>query len=285
MAFGNRTGIRVKPATRIGMTVLRTIIATLSLGLLTTGTALAGPPLSTDDAGTVDFGKFEAELNGSYTHDKETDFGITTKCSRADAELKVTTGLGKNLGVSLATPYNINARVKEDNQPVNKADGFGDMTLEIKYAFVELPGISFAIKPSLTMPTGNYREGLSEGRWQFAATLIATKTFAEGSSALHANLGYGHHSYRDDAARDSTRSDLWSGSVAGELEVTQGLFAVAELGLATTADKTTAELSACALVGARYALNDFLEINAGVKLGITKPEDDFSIRYGLGLKF
>jgi hypothetical protein len=63
------------------------------------------------------------------------------------------------------------------------------------------------------------------------------------------------------------------------------LFAVAELGLATTADKSTAELSACATTGARYEINDFLDINAGIKLGLTKPEDDVSILYGLVLKF
>jgi hypothetical protein len=267
------------------MTALRITFVALSLALLTANTALAGPPLATDDAGTVDVGKVELELNGSYTHDKERAFGVTTKCSRADAELKVTTGLYKNLGVSLAIPYNINERVKENDQLVGRADGFGDMTLEIKYAFAELAGISFAIKPAIIMPTGDYSAGLSEGRWQFDTTLIATKEFAEGAYALHANLGYGHHSYRDDEVRDATRSDLWSGSIAGEVEVAKGLFAVAELGLATTADKTTAELSACATAGARYEINDFLDVNAGVKLGLTRPEDDVSILYGLVLKF
>jgi len=264
------------------MTALR--ITFVALALLTASAAMAGPPLATDDAGTVDVGKLEVELNGSYTDDKETTFGVTTKCSRADAELKISTGLYKNLGVSLAIPYNINERVKEDDQMVGRADGFGDMTLEIKYAFAEISGISFAIKPAIIMPTGQYRDGLSEGRWQFDTTLIATKEFAEGAYALHANLGYGHHSYRDDEVRDSTRSDLWSGSIAGEAEVAKGLFAVAELGLATTADNTITELSACATTGARYEINDFLEINAGVKLGLTKPEDDFSILYGLVLK-
>ena len=114
------------------MTALRITFVALSLALLTANTALAGPPLATDDAGTVDVGKVELELNGSYTHDKERAFGVTTKCSRADAELKVTTGLYKNLGVSLAIPYNINERVKENDQLVGRADGFGDMTLEIK---------------------------------------------------------------------------------------------------------------------------------------------------------
>lgn len=65
----------------------------------------------------------------------------------------------------------------------------------------------------------------------------------------------------------------------------KGLIAVAEAGLATTADKATSENSACATVGARYELTDFIDINAGIKLGLTKPEDDVSILYGVTLKF
>jgi hypothetical protein len=266
------------------MTALRTNIVVLSLALLTAHSALAGPPLATDDTSTVDIDRVEVELNGAYTYDKETDFGVTTKCSRADAEMKITTGLARNLGISLAIPYNINEQVKEENQPSEEADGFGDMTVEVKYSFAELSGISFAIKPSIIMPTGEYSDGLSEGRWQFGATLIASRAFEEGKYALHANLGYEHHDYRNDAARDSNRNNLWSGSIAGEAEMAKGLFVVAEVGLATTADKTTDELSACALVGARYEINDFLDVNAGIKLGLTKPEDDVSVLYGLVLK-
>jgi len=266
------------------MTALRITTVSISLILLLANSALAGPPLATDDAGTVAVGKAEVELNGAYTHDKETAFGVTTKCSRADAELKITTGLSKNLGIALALPYSINDRVKENDQLVGKADGFGDMTLEIKYAFVELAGISFAIKPAIIMPSGEYSDGLSEGRWQFGTTLIATRELEDGKYALHANLGYEHHDYRNDEARDSSRSDLWSGSIAGEAEVKKGLFAVAELVLASTADKAYSQLSACALTGVRYEINDHLDINAGVKLGLTKPEDDISILYGLVLK-
>lgn len=272
------------------MTALRTTTATLcttaalAFALLTAGSALAGPPLVTDDAGTVDVGKVEIELNGSYTHDKEKADGITTKSSSSDGEVKITTGLYKNLGVSLAIPYTFRARENVDGE-IGKTDGFGDMTLELKYAFAELGGVSFAIKPILILPTGKYSDGMSEGRWQFGGALIATREFEEGKYALHANLGYEHHSYRTDEARETTRSDFWSGSIAGEAEVMKALFLVADFGLATAADKGTRDLAAYALTGARYEINDYLDVNAGVKVGLTKPEDDLSVLYGLMLKF
>lgn len=274
------------------MTALRTITAsrrittaTLAFALLTAASALAGPPLATDDAGTVDAGKVEIELNGSYTRDKEKAGGVTARNNTTDGELKITTGLYKNLGISLAAPYTFSQRAKEDDQLLGKADGFGDMTLELKYAFAELGGVNFAIKPSLILPTGKYSNGLSEGRWQPGVTLIATKEFEDGKYALHANLGYEHHSYRTDEARETTRSDFWSGSIAGEAEVMKGLFVVADFGLATAADKGTKDLAAYALTGARFEINDCLDINAGVKAGLTGPEDDLSVLYGLVLKF
>lgn len=267
------------------MNALRTVIICLASALLTTGSALAGPPLITDDAGTVEVGKAEIELNGSYTKDRITDFGVTTKCSTADAELKITTGLHRNLGISLAVPYTINGRVEENDQTTSRNNGFGDMSLEMKYTFAELADIKFAIKPIVIIPTGNSSEGLSEERWQFGTTLIATREFACGRYALHANTGYERHRYRNRQVEASTRSDLWSGSIAGEAEMAKGLFFVADFGLATTADKSTSELSACFLTGARYEINDLLNINAGVKLGLTEPEDDISILYGLVFKY
>ena len=265
------------------MTALRSTTLALSFSLITAASALAGPPLATDDAGTVDVGKVEIELNGSYVHDKQTADGVTSKRNAADGEVKITTGLYKDLGVSLAIPYTFSDRTKDDGQLVSDLSGFGDMAVELKYAFAELGGINFAIKPSLILPTGKYSNGLSEGRWQFGGTLIASKEFADGKYALHANLGYEYHHYREDDG--SQRRNLWSGSVAGEVELMKGLFVVADFGLATNPDKGSNDLPVYALTGARYEINDHLDVNAGIKVGLTKAEDDLTALYGLVLKF
>lgn len=267
------------------MTALRTTTIALSLSLLFTGSALAGPPLATDDAGTVDVGKAEIELNSSYTHDKESAAGVSTRSSTFDSEMKITTGLYKNLGFSVAIPYTISQRVKENDQLIGTADGFGDMTVELKYAFAKACGTTLAIKPAIIIPTGKYSAGLSDGRWQLGTTLIATREFAEGTYALHVNLGYAYHNYRNSNAREAMRSDLWSGSVAGEAKLMKGLTAVVDFGLATNPDKQSDELPVYALTGVRYEIDDHLEANAGVKVGLTKPEDDISVLYGLVLKF
>lgn len=269
------------------MSMNRGILTAAVMGLLMTSAnqVYAGPPLATDDAGTVEVGKVEIELNGTYTHDKQKNNGVTTKSSTSDAEIKITTGLYKNLGISLAVPYTISERIKEDDQLVGKSNGFGDMTVELKYIFAEMGGVNFAIKPSVILPTGKYSAGLSEGRWQFGSTLIATKEFQDGKYALHANLGYEHHSHRTDEAKAANRSDIWSGSIAAEAKAMDKLTVVADFGLATPVDKGTSEVPAYTLIGARYELTENLDLNAGVKLGLTKPEDDVSVLYGAVLKF
>ena len=259
------------------MSVLRTTIASLSFTLLTAASALAGAPLSTDDAGSIDVGAVEIGIGNSYTYDKE----ASVKTTANDAELCIGTGLYKNLSINVAIPYLISERVKEDGVLAGEADGLGDMTVELKYAFAELAGVNLAIKPAVMIPTG--KSDLTENHWQYGATLIATKELEGGTYALHANLGYEHHTYNDDVT--GIRSNLWSGSVAGEMEVTRELFAVADLGLATNPEEGADDLPAYALTGARYEINDHFEVNAGVKLGLTKPEDDISVLYGLVMKF
>lgn len=264
------------------MQPVRSAVFAFCLALVTAGSAFAGPPLATDDAGTVDVGKLEIELNSSYGYDKQTVNGSTTKTNTVDGEVKITTGLYKDLGISLAIPYLFNQRSDVDGN-LSNTKGFGDMTLEVKYRFAELAGINLAIKPTVIIPTGKYSNGLSEGRWQFGGTLIATKEFADGAYALHANLGYEYHHYRED---DGTqRKELLCGSIAGEAEVIKGLFAVADFGLATNPDKASNELPVYALTGLRYEINDHLDVNAGIKFGLTKPETDVTALYGLMLKF
>lgn len=267
------------------MTALRIITIALIFLLITVASLQAGPPLVTDDASPVDVGKVEIELNGAYTFDKEMQGEVGVKAERHKAEMKLNTGLYKNLGLSLIIPYTFSEVEKEGNQLVRETDGVGDMTLEIKYAFAEFSGISFAIKPFIIIPTGRYSAGLSEGRWQFGTTLIASKYLVEGKYGVHANLGYEHHDYRSDEAMDSNRNELWNASIACEIKVMNGLTAVADVGLASNLDKGSNQLPAYALTGVRYEINDHLDINAGVKLGLTKPEDDLSILYGMVLKF
>lgn len=266
---------------RLGIATV-VLSAMMSLGAVP---SFAGPPLITDDTGTVEPTHAEIELNGGYAHDKESDNGITTRSEVFDGEMKVTTGITKDLGVSLAIPYLFSERVREDGQLAGTNDGFGDMTLELKYRFFEHEGLSLAVKPTVLLPTGKYSAGLSDGRWGVGGVLIATQEFMEGKHLLHANVGYEHHSFRTDLQREENRSDLWFCSLAGEAQVAKGLTVVTDFGLSTTQERSTSELCSYGLVGARYEVAEFLDVDAGIKVGLTKPEDDLALLYGVVFKF
>ena len=265
----------------------RRLAAAVLTGVVTLGAAqsFAGPPLITDDTGTVEPRKAEVELNAGYTYDKESDNGVPRRTEAFDGEIKVNTGITKDLGVSLAVPYLFSERVTDGGQLAGTNEGFGDMTLELKYRFFEHEGLSLAVKPTVLLPTGKYSAGLSDGRWGFGGALIATREFAEGTCLLHANVGYEHHGFRTDLQREENRSDLWFGSLAGEAQVTKALTLVTDFGLSTTQERSTSELCSYGLVGARYAISEFLDIDAGVKVGLAKPEDDLALLYGAVLKF
>lgn len=253
--------------------------------LMAAGPVLAGPPLVTDDTGLVDVGHLEVEINSSYAHDSERVNGARVRSETSDAEVKLSTGILKNLGVSLAMPYIFTARERTDGELTGATDGFGDMLLELKYVFFEQEGFSLMLKPTVQIPTGKYSAGLSEGRWQPGVALVATREFADGKYALHSNVGYEHHFYRTEDAKAENRSDLWSVSVAGEAEVVTNLTAMLDFGVSRSVDASTSTPAVYGLVGFRYEVNTYLDVDCGVKVGLTKPEDDVAALYGVVLKF
>lgn len=256
------------------------IVTMISILLLATSPAFAGAPLLTDDADTVGKGSIEIELNGAYGYDR-------SKGTRTDVVsngVKIATGLSDRMSFSLATPYIINERTNTDGQ-ITESSGFGDSTLDIKYIFAKQDGTAYAFKPSIIIPTGSESGDLTEGRWQFGGTLIASQELSGGNYFLHANLGYEHHNFSSAAQEKAKRSNQWFGSVAGEAKSSKNLIMVADFGLATNPDRGSHTPPVYFLVGARYEIFNYLDVNSGIKLGITNPENTFDFLYGLTLKF
>jgi len=247
-------------------------------GVTFTSSALAGPPLATDDAGVVDVGSYEIEANGSFSSAKGTSEGSTTRTETVDAELKLTTGLYKDLGIALALPRTINQRTDGDGA-TSDAEGFGDVNVEIKYAAAEIAGVKLAIKPSVIIPTG--ASDITANHMQYGVTLIGSKEFGEGRYTIHTNIGYEYHAYRDNV--ESRRKNIWSASLAGEAEISTGLVIVADTGFASNPGTSSHELP-FALAGVRYAVNEHLTLSVGYKTGVTSPKDDYAVQWGVLIK-
>jgi len=240
--------------------------------LLHSGLAFAAHPLITDDAGTQGKGKFQLEINAQYGRDdNEGAIQHTTPAVTA-----LTYGVIEPVDVSIGVPYQwIKTR---DSETTERHDGFGDVVLAVKWRFYETDGFSFALKPAVTFPTGDEDKGLGTGKVTYSLFFITTKELKPW--AFHLNLGYiGNENKLDQ------RVPLWHASIAAELTVAMGFKVVVNTGIQRNTDKGSHTAPAFLLGGVVYSITDDIDIDAGYKYGLTKPEVDNTVLAGMTFRF
>lgn len=234
--------------------------------------AFASHPLITDDTDTQGKGKYELEVNGEYGHDKGD--GATTKTTQFASTL--TYGIIDPLDISIGIPYQHN-RI-EDSGIVTKGDGISDLSLQMKWRFYDKDGLSFALKPGLTFPTGDNDGGLGAGKATYHLFFITTKEIKPW--AFHLNLGYIRNENKNDE-----RTNLWHVSLASTVEVVKDLQIVGNIGIQSDTNRNATAHPAFILGGLIYSISENFDIDFGVKGGITKPETDYSILAGITWRF
>ena len=240
--------------------------------LVTAVDALAAIPLITDDSGTQGKGKFQVELFGEYSEDREE--GVTSKETALSATF--TYGVIDQLDIAVSVPYQFLRA--EDDEGMEKADGFSDVAIEAKWRFFEKNGFSFALKPGITLPTGNEDKDLGNGRSTYYLYFIASKEINPWS--FHINLAY----FRNENKGDD-RNDLWHASLASTFEIIKNLKLVGDIGVESNPDRACAVLPAYILGGFIYSPTENFDIGLGVKGGLTKPEAGISVRGGITWRF
>jgi hypothetical protein len=238
------------------------------------GAALGAHPLITDDTGTQGEGKFQVEATGEYSHDREN--GVVENAF--EALTIISYGLWEPVDLVLTVPYH-RVRTKEEGRR-DTEEGISDLVLEVKWRFWEdeALGLSLAVKPGMTFHTGDHRRGLGVGRPNATLFLIATEEM--DPLAIHLNLGYLRNENRVDERRD-----LWHASLAAELEILEGLKAVANIGIDRNPDRASNTDSAFILGGFIYSVFDWLDLDIGVKGGLTRPEADYTLMAGVAFRF
>lgn len=243
--------------------------------------AFAAHPLATDDAGTTGMMKFQLETSTEIGWDKESGNGSVTKSNSQTLNAALTAGLLDSVDLVVCAPYTFQ-QIKTDGILVRDNSGFGDVTLAVKWRFLELGPVSMAVKPAVTLPSGNRNRDLGVGRPAYSGTLITTVEFKP--VAIHANAGYSNQLYLD-RDKDGSRQDLWSFSLAGAVEVMKGLQLVAAVGMATNPDKANSTMPAFITGGTIYSVNDHLDLDLGLKGGLNAPEVDLALLAGITIKF
>lgn len=232
--------------------------------------AFAAHPLLTDDAGTMGTGKAQLELTGEYGHDKAD--GVTTKTRQGDATF--TYGFSEAVDFVINLPY---LRTSDDSTNITEK-GISDTSLAVKWRFYEHDGLSLALKPGLTLPTGDDDKGLGAGKASYSLFFITSKEMAPWG--FHLNLGY----LRTENTQDEEKN-TWHASIASTFAVSEKLSAVANLGLESNPDKLAGTDPAFVLVGLIYTLSDKFTLDCGVKYGLNDPETDRTVLAGITWKF
>lgn len=244
---------------------------------LFTTSAEAVHPLITDDAGTTGKGTLQIETTVEYAQDKQGIDGSTQKTEGVQAALTATFGLRNDLDVVVSAPYQWFS-VHENDNLIAREDGLGDTTLDLKWRLFERDGGSLALKPGITLPSGDDKKGLGSGRTTYRLFLIASKEWE--SWAFHINLGYLRNENKFD-----NRVDLFSASVAAEYTVMENLKLVANVGAETNPETGANNHPVFALGGIVYTLSDRISISGGVKFGLTESETDTTYLLGVTFKF
>lgn len=255
--------------------------------------SFAAHPLTTDDTGTQGKGKFQIEVNTEFTFDKEKEDadgdGVedTVKAKGREVATVLTYGATDSLDIFIEVPYKtsktkINGQV-DPTDPSADAKGISDMTIGAKWRFYEKDGLSFAIKPGITIPTGDENKGLGNGRASYDVVFITTKEIEPW--AFHLNLGYTHNVYKLQKDKDEKRKDIWKASLAAELEVVKNLKIVADTGIERNEENGKSTHPAFILGGLIYSISENFDINVGIKGGLNKPADDVAVLAGIALRF
>jgi hypothetical protein len=257
----------------------RILAAVVTVGFIVSvmaeGTAFAAHPLITDDTGTQGKGRVQLEFIGEYGVDKEN--GVTEKGYEAPTVPFLSYGLTDTIDIVFGLPY-ASAKV-EDAGTTTAVRGITDASIELKARFYEKDGLSFAVKPGVSLPTGDEEKGLGNGKTSYSTFFIATKEAEPW--AFHFNVGYVRNEFKLVEDEEANQKDIWHVSIASQVEVIKDLSLVANIGMERNPDKSSNTNPAFALGGIIYSITEKVDLDMGIKAGLNKPETDYSILAGI----
>jgi hypothetical protein len=229
--------------------------------------AHAAHPLVSDDTGTQGNANWQLEFNGEETA-KQDENGRHQLWNAT-----LTRGFGEYVDAYVNAPYTHLQTRTDDN-----GDGIGDVEVGIKWRFVERGPLSLALKPKLTMPTGNDSRGLGTGRVGTGATLLAQVDVARVSVLANAGLAYQPN-------RQGDLRSVWAVSAAALYKATDTLQLVADVGMSRNTESTAGANPAFVIAGAIYSPKRWLDLDVGYRHGLNDQTYRHSVIGGVTVRW
>jgi hypothetical protein len=244
----------------------------LGTSLLLSSVAHGAHPLITEDTGTQGTGNWQLELTAESGYDR--DAGITERSTSYAAVLSY--GATDNLDVIFTLPWE-RVSVKQGGAS-NTESGNGDVEFNLKWRFFEKDFLSFALKPGVTLPSGDDKRGLGAGKATYS--LYAVTSVVPEPWEFHLHLGY-----IGNPNKLGEREDLWHASLAGGYTFENRLRLVMDLGTNTNPDPAVDEKPAFLILGVIYPVSKKFDLDLGYKKGVAGPETDRTLLAGATLRF
>lgn len=252
-------------------------LGVMALLLLLPAGVQAGHPLITDDTGTQGRGRSQLEVNGAGDRDTVNPEGVEVKTTSVLGVAALTHGVRDNLDLVATLPYQW-YEIKVDGVRVVDEKGLADAALEAKWRFYEKEGFSLALKPGLSLPSGDSEKGLGTGR--FGYQLLAIASLDRAPWAFHANLGYIRNENKVEE-----EENLYHLSAAVTYEIVKNLRLAADIGREKNLDPNGVNDPSYLLGGLIYGFNDNLDLDCGLKYCLNAAETDFTLLAGVTMRW
>ncbi len=234
--------------------------------------ASAAHPLISDDTGTQGQGRLQWEVTFDAARHRQSG-----QEQKSDVISTVWTyGADDRTDLILTLPYQKMETYQDEG--VARERGQADVAVDVKWRFFESGPLSLAIKPGVTLPVGNEANGLGTGKTGYSLYAIASTGTHPWS--FHLDTGY---------LRNNTRLPERKHLGHASLGVTRALGGnakiVADLGIDRNPDPAARSQPVFLLGGLIYALSNGLDLDLGVKFGLTRAEADYSLLLGMTKRF
>jgi len=226
--------------------------------------AHAAHPVINEDTGTQGTGGWHLELNAERTRD--TVEGVTERARQSAATLSY--GPLDSVDLQLTVAH---LRVRGGER------GALDTALDLKWRFYEEAALSFALKPGLTLPTGDEEAGRGSGEATWGALAIASYQLERW--ALH-----GHAGYRRNRNRLGEREALWQLAGALWYNATPALALIVDLSLDRDPDPASGSELRQTVLGVIYGVTKDVDLDAGMRWG-NDPAIDRALLFGVTLRW
>ena len=234
------------------MCTLKRVFGAIVMALAFAGVSIAEQPLITDDTGTQGKGKFQLETSFEQEHEE----GGGYRENESQFRLAITYGVVDKVDIICTVPF-LYVRTK-DYGIKSTNSGVSDVTLETKWRFHESDGLSFAIKPGLSVPSGDCNAGLGAGKVGGSLFLIATKEIEP--FAFHFNAGY----IRNENDVDEG-PNVWHVSLASEWKTLNWLKVVGNLGTEGGRDAASDIPEGFIIGGLIFLVSERIDLDLGLK--------------------